>query len=174
MGVKFGLPPIARRDARLFVLGSLPGDASLAGRRYYAHPTNQFWRLLGAAIGEELQPLPYEERLERLAEHRIGLWDVIASASRRGSLDQAIREAEHNRVEHLLQDFPELRAIAFNGATASTIGRKLVGEAPAGVELIDLPSSSAANTRTFAEKLNAWSRLAQFAGPAQIAPHEYG
>ena len=60
-----------------------------------------------SAIGEELQPLPYEERLERLAERRIGLWDVIASASRHGSLDQAIREAEHNRIEHLLHDFPD-------------------------------------------------------------------
>ena len=57
MSVKAGLPPIARPDARLFVLGSLPGDASLAARRYYAHPTNQFWRLLGSAIGEELHGL---------------------------------------------------------------------------------------------------------------------
>ena len=123
MGVKFGLPPVAREDARLFLLGSLPGDASLAARRYYAHPTNQFWRLLGAAIDAELQPLAYEMRLERLAERRVGLWDVIASASRRGSLDQAIREAEHNRIEHLLHEFRDLEAIAFNGSTASAVGR---------------------------------------------------
>ena len=70
MGVKFGLPPIARSDARIFILGSLPGDASLAARRYYAHPTNQFWKLLGSAIGEELHSLAYEERLERLARIR--------------------------------------------------------------------------------------------------------
>src|SRR3954470_813735 len=94
VSVKAGLPPIARADARLFVLGSLPGDASLAARRYYAHPTNQFWRLLGSAIREGLQPLSHEHRLERLAERRVGLWDVIASAARRGSLDQAIRLAE--------------------------------------------------------------------------------
>ena len=54
MSVKSGLPLIARTDARLFILGSLPGDASLSAGRYYAHPTNQFWRLLGQAIGEEL------------------------------------------------------------------------------------------------------------------------
>ncbi len=88
-GIKFGLPPIARPDARLFILGSLPGDASLTARRYYAHPTNQFWRLLGHAIGDKIDLLDYDERLRRLAERRIGLWDVIASASRRGSLDQA-------------------------------------------------------------------------------------
>ena len=90
----------------------------------------------------------------------IGLWDVIASASRRGSLDQAIREAEHNRIEHLLQDFPDLRAIAFNGTTAAAVGRKLIGEPPPHVTLIDLPSSSAANTRPFAEKAAAWAALA--------------
>jgi len=163
--VKAGLPPIARPDARLFVLGSLPGDASLAAQRYYAHPSNQFWRLLGLAIDEDLHALDYDQRLERLAQRRVGLWDVIASASRRGSLDQAIREAEHNRIEHLLRDFPDLRAIAFNGATASAAGRKLIGAGAPQVTLVDLPSSSAANTRPFAEKANSWSKLAEFLWP---------
>jgi hypoxanthine-DNA glycosylase len=165
VSVKAGLPPIARADARLFLLGSLPGDASLAAQQYYAHPTNQFWRLLGAAIGEELHGLDYEVRLERLAARRIGLWDVIASATRRGSLDQAIRDAEHNQVAHLLNDFPELEAIAFNGSTAAVAGRKLIGNPPPGLLLIDLPSSSAANTRPFAEKAGAWAVLRQFAPP---------
>ena len=167
MSVKAGLPLIARRDARLFILGSLPGDASIAAQHYYAHRTNQFWRLLGGAIGEELQGLPYERRLERLAERGIGLWDVIASASRRGSLDLAIREAQHNRIDHLLHDFAGLRAIAFNGSTASAIGRKLIGDSSPNIILVDLPSSSAANTRRFAEKARAWSRLAELCGPGQ-------
>lgn len=161
--IKSGLPPIARADAQLFILGSLPGDASLSARRYYAHPTNQFWRLLGQAIGDELQALPYDERLERLAHRRIGLWDVIASAGRRGSLDQAIRTANHNSVDQLMHDFPELRAIAFNGSTASVAGRRLLG-VPEQASLIDLPSSSAANTRSFAEKARAWAVLANFIG----------
>jgi hypoxanthine-DNA glycosylase len=160
--VKVGLAPIARSDARLFVLGSLPGDASLAARRYYAHPTNQFWRLLGGAIGEELQSLSYEERVDRLAERRVGLWDVIASASRQGSLDQAIRDAAHNRIDHLLHDFRDLRAIAFNGAAASAAGRKLIGDPPPHLALIDLPSSSAANTRPFDEKAESWAELRRF------------
>jgi len=162
VSVKVGLPPIARADARLFVLGSLPGDASLAARQYYAHPTNQFWRLLGSAIGEELAGLGYEQRLERLAGRRVGLWDVIASASRRGSLDQAIRIAEHNEVEQLLSNYAELRAIAFNGTTAARVGRRLIGDPPPQVALIDLPSSSAANTTTFAHKASEWARLGEF------------
>jgi hypoxanthine-DNA glycosylase len=165
VSVKAGLPPIARPDARLFVLGSLPGDASLAARRYYAHPTNQFWRLLGGAIGEELETLDYDRRLERLAARRVGLWDVIASASRPGSLDQSIRAAEHNRIEELLHDFPHLRAIAFNGATASAAGRKLIGQPTPRLALVDLPSSSAANTRSFADKAAAWSILRDYLQP---------
>jgi hypoxanthine-DNA glycosylase len=165
VGVKSGLPPIARSDARLFVLGSLPGDASLAAQRYYAHPANQFWRLLGSAIGEDLQALDYEQRLERLAERRIGLWDVIASATRSGSLDQAIRDAQHNRIAHLLHDFPDLRAIAFNGSTAAEAGRSLIHELPPGMTLIDLPSSSAANTRPFDDKAASWSALGKLVEP---------
>ena len=166
-GLKQGLPAIARKDVRLFILGSLPGDASLAARRYYAHPTNQFWRLLGAAIDEPLQELAYERRLERLAERRIGLWDVIASAAREGSLDQAIRNAGHNPLHRLLADFPEVKAIAFNGGTASTVGRRLL-PVDADVAILDLPSSSAANTRPFAEKAGAWAALREFAGAAAL------
>jgi hypoxanthine-DNA glycosylase len=165
VSVKAGLPLIARSDARLFVLGSLPGDASLAAQQYYGHPTNQFWRLLGNAVGAELGALDYEARLELLASRHIGLWDVIASAVRPGSLDQAIREAAHNRIEHLLHDFACLRAIAFNGSTAAKVGRKLIGAPPSGVALIDLPSSSAANTRPFAEKASHWLILRQFIEP---------
>ncbi|WP_308515698.1 DNA-deoxyinosine glycosylase [Sphingomonas flavescens] len=164
MGVKYGLPPIAAPDARLFILGSLPGDASLAARHYYAHPTNQFWRLLGQALGEDLHALRYDHRLARLRERQIGLWDVVASASRPGSLDQAIHDAQHNQIAHLLTDYPQLRAIAFNGAASSTIGRRLIGAA-GNVELVDLPSSSAANTKPFADKARDWGLLAAFLQP---------
>ena len=77
-------------------------------------------------------------------------------------MDQAIRDAEHNRIQHLLRDFPDLRAIAFNGTTSATIGRKLIGEPPSHVALIDLPSSSAANTRPLADKAAAWDQLRNF------------
>ena len=160
---KVGLPIIAPGDARLFILGSLPGEASLSARRYYAHPTNQFWRLLGSAIGEELQPLDYEARLARLAERRIGLWDVVAGAVRRGSLDQALRDVRHNPLHRLLDDFPELEAVGLNGATAAKAGRALLGSIPR-LTLIDLPSSSAANTRPLVEKAAAWAALAPFVG----------
>lgn len=163
LGVKHGLPPVAREDARLFILGSLPGDASLAARRYYAHPRNAFWRLLGGVIGEDLEALDYHQRLEQLADERIGLWDVVAHAQRKGSLDQAIRGAGHNPLADYLAGFAELEAVAFNGAAAAAIGRRLIGTLEH-LTLIDLPSSSPANTQPYAEKAAKWGRLARFCG----------
>jgi hypoxanthine-DNA glycosylase len=158
--IKQGLPPIAAADARLFILGSLPGDASLAAKRYYAHPRNQFWRLLGEALGEGLDSLDYPDRLDRLRERRIGLWDVVASAERRGSLDQAIRSPGHNALADYFRGFEHLRAVAFNGSTAAVIGRRVL--TGTGIELLDLPSSSPANTTAFATKAECWRSLASF------------
>lgn len=158
--IKQGLPPVARPNARLFILGSLPGDASLAARQYYGHPRNQFWRLLSQVIGEDLQPLNYGARLEVLTGRRVGLWDVVAEAERPGSLDQAIRRAGHNQLTDYFATFAELKAVAFNGSTAAAIGRKLLSGTE--LRLIDLPSSSPANTRPFAEKAMAWRVLTDF------------
>ena len=63
--LKQGLPAIANAETRLFILGSLPGERSLRDGRYYAHPTNQFWKLVGAVIGKNLSRLDYERRLAR-------------------------------------------------------------------------------------------------------------
>ncbi|MFX4827911.1 hypothetical protein ABTB65_19485, partial [Acinetobacter baumannii] len=77
------------------------GDRSLAEGRYYAHPRNQFWRLIGAALGEDLAALDYDARLARLAVRRVGLWDIYAEAVRRGSLDAAIRDGRPNDLAGL-------------------------------------------------------------------------
>jgi hypoxanthine-DNA glycosylase len=158
--IKHGLPPVAREDARLFILGSLPGDASLAAQRYYANPRNSFWRLVGSVVDEDLHSLAYAERLERLMANRIGLWDVVAHATRPGSLDQAIRMAGHNPLADFFAGFPDLEAVAFNGSTAASAGRKLLGGTA--LRLIDLPSSSPANTRPLAEKAAEWCRLQRY------------
>ena len=152
-------PPVIREDTRLLVLGSLPGRASLAAGRYYAHPRNLFWRLIGAAIGLELEPLSYEARLAALLEAGVGLWDTVASAERPGSLDADIRLYEASDLGALRATLPALRAIAFNGAKSAKIGRKELGEAP-DLTLIDLPSISPAYASlSFQKKLEAWSAL---------------
>ena len=160
--IKRSMAPVGAADARLLILGSLPGDASLVAQAYYAHPTNQFWRLLGGAIGEQLAALDYPARLDRLAVRRIALWDVVADATRLGSLDGAIRSARANQLAEFVVTHKRLAAIGFNGRTAATIGRRALG-ASGDLALIDLPSSSAAYTRQFAEKLSIWSVLGGFA-----------
>jgi hypoxanthine-DNA glycosylase len=157
---KIGLPPVVRADARLLILGSLPGEASLAAGRYYAHPRNQFWPLLEGVTGAPLASLGYEQRLERLTAHRIALWDVIHAARRAGSLDQDMREIEARDLAGFAAALRDLRAIAFNGGTAARLGRHAL--AGSGLTLMDLPSSSPAYTLPFAEKARRWAALGAF------------
>ena len=87
-------PPAADARTRVLVLGSLPGAASLRAGQYYAHPQNAFWRLIGPVAGrDDLAALPYPDRLAVLADARLGLWDVVATAARTGSLDAAMPPA---------------------------------------------------------------------------------
>ena len=149
-------PPVVREDTRVLVLGSLPGAVSLAQQRYYAHPQNQFWRLIGAVIERDLVPLAYEDRLEALIEARIGLWDTVAAATRKGSLDSDIRLRAASDLAALAATLRNLRAIAFNGGTSARIGRRQLADVT-GIDLIDLPSSSPAYAmRRFDQKLEIW------------------
>ncbi|MGN6288719.1 MAG: DNA-deoxyinosine glycosylase [Sphingopyxis terrae] len=150
--------PHVAPDTRLLILGSLPGARSLAERRYYAHPTNQFWRLVGEVIGQPLAAMTYEARLATLADAKIGLWDVIRSAERLTSSDSLIREAEAHDLATLIAALPDMRMIAFNGGKAAAIGRRQLPVLE-GVALVDLPSSSAANTVGYAAKLERWLEL---------------
>ncbi|MCL6741012.1 DNA-deoxyinosine glycosylase [Sphingomonas sp. RB56-2] len=162
------MAPVGARDALLLILGSLPGDASLRAQRYYAHPQNQFWRLLGSAIEEELAFAPYEDRLSRLSARGIALWDVVGEARRHGSLDGAIRGATPNRLAEYVATHPRLRAVAFNGKTAARLGRVALAGL-SGLETVELPSSSPAYTIAFADKLAKWSVLGPLACPAEAA-----
>ena len=161
---KSGFGAVVDDDTRLVILGSLPGERSLAEQRYYAHPGNGFWHLVGAVIACDLVSLDYEARLATLRAHRIGLWDTVASAERSGSLDTAIRAHEANPLADFAASLPHLRALAFNGAKSAKVGRKqLAGQtAP---ELLDLPSSSAAYAAMpLAEKTKHWMALRKFLG----------
>ena len=159
--IKRAFDPVVSATTRLLILGSLPGDASLKAAQYYGHPQNGFWRLVGGVTGVDLVALPYPERLQALKSAGVGLWDVIASAKRSGSLDTAIRDVEAADLDRLIDTLPALRAIAFNGGTAARLGRRSL-KPRAGVELIDLPSSSPAYTRPLTEKAAAWSVLETF------------
>jgi len=158
---KASFAPVVAPDTRLLLLGSLPGEKSLAEGRYYAHPRNRFWHLMGHVIGQDLEAMPYEGRLAALLAARVGLWDVVASATRLGSLDGAIRDATHNPLRDLAAGLPHLRAVGFNGGASARIGMAQLADT--GIALVPLPSSSpayAAMPVQHKEKL--WSALRDF------------
>jgi hypoxanthine-DNA glycosylase len=156
---KSSFEPVADAGARLLILGSLPGEASLRKAQYYGNERNQFWRLMGEVLGHEL-PGPYEARLAALKGAGVGLWDVVRSAVRPGSLDAQIREHQPNPLADFVATLPRLKAVAFNGGRAFAIGRRALSDCR--VELIPLPSSSPAYTLPFPRKAVAWAELRRF------------
>ncbi|WP_176591026.1 DNA-deoxyinosine glycosylase [Sphingobium sp. EM0848] len=161
---KAAFPPSVDEGTRLLILGSLPGDASIKQGEYYAHRGNAFWALIGDVLGEDLRNQPYAMRLKRLKARRVGLWDVIESADRPGSLDSAIRGAELRDLSAFVARLPMLEAVAFNGRTAALHSRRQLGER-IGLTLIDLPSSSGAFASMSRDaKLTAWMTLTAFVG----------
>ncbi|MBJ7444405.1 MAG: DNA-deoxyinosine glycosylase [Sphingobium sp.] len=159
MPPKFAFPPSVDARTRLLILGSLPGDVSIERGEYYAHRGNAFWALIGDVLGEALAGQPYAQRLARLRARGVGLWDVMASATRPGSLDSAISDADVRDLGGFVAALPALQAVAFNGKTAALHGRRQLG-ARGDLMLIDLPSSSGAHaTLSRSQKAQAWRVL---------------
>ena len=153
-----GLAPVVGEGARLLVLGSFPGIASLQAQQYYAHPRNQFWPILSDLWGLEgpqaLQALPYADRLPIARAHGLAIWDVYAGCERKGSLDSAIQHAELNDLAGLIRRVPTLRAIAHNGGESA---RHMKVTQALGLPVFKLPSTSPANASwSFERKLAAW------------------
>ena len=138
----------------MLILGSFPSTASLAAQQYYAHPQNQFWRILGEVLGQPLKELDYVQRIAAVQAAGIAIWDVYASCQRAGSLDTAIRDAVPNPLASLGNSAPVLRRVCFNGRTAA---RRIREVEALGFEALVLPSTSPAHAgMSFAEKLARW------------------
>lgn len=148
------LGPVVDADTRVVILGSFPGEASLAAQQYYAHPRNHFWRILSELWRVPLVDAPYPSRLDELRRRRVGLWDVYARCRREGSLDSAIRDAVPNDLSRLVAEAPRLVAVAHNGGESA---RSMKVTRALGVEVHRLPSSSPANASwSLARKVDAW------------------
>jgi hypoxanthine-DNA glycosylase len=161
-----GLAPVAGPGARLLVLGSFPGDASLRSQQYYAHPRNQFWPIVSAIWGldgaEALQHRPYAERLPVALAHGLAIWDVYRGCERQGSLDSAIRHAELNDLPGLIEQMPDLQAIAHNGGESARHARITRAF---GKPVHTLPSTSPAHASwSFERKLAVWQAVFVQAG----------
>jgi len=165
---------VSSSDARVLILGSLPGGTSLRRREYYAYSHNSFWWIMGQLLGANPE-LPYPERLERLKSRGIALWDVCRAAERSGSSDSNILlpTVEANNFAAFFSAHPGLQAITFNGRAAETIFRRLVTPVVPQLNVLSqllLPSTSPAHAGLSREKkLLAWRKaLAPFIMSEQI------
>jgi TDG/mug DNA glycosylase family protein len=156
-------PAVIGAGTRILILGSMPGVASLAAQQYYAHPRNQFWNIMRAVCGAGPE-LPYARRLQLLQDRGLGLWDVLQSCVRRGSLDTAIEldSVIANELLPLLRQGKVMR-LCCNGGMAYAALRRHFGHALARefphLDIRRLPSTSPANASwSYARKLQAWSQ----------------
>lgn len=158
-------PPIENRTARVLILGSMPGKASLEAGQYYAHPRNGFWPIMAALTGVEATT-HYAERTRALLDTGIALWDVLAACTRSGSLDSEIDIATEvaNDFVTFLANHPAITHVFFNGAKSEQSFQRLVVPAIGAqrLKMRKLPSTSPAHAGLpLAAKAKTWHAALQ-------------
>ncbi|MCK5642947.1 MAG: DNA-deoxyinosine glycosylase [Gammaproteobacteria bacterium] len=156
---KKGLAPIINEDTHILILGSLPSDESIRNQQYYSNPGNDFWKLINEIIGEDITTLDYEAKIQKLQEHKIGIWDVLFASERDGSMDSNINNEEINDFSNLKNVAPNLQLVCFNGKKAGEYEQTIQGH---GIETKVLPSSSGANRRYSDKRIVEWRSIADF------------
>ena len=157
---KKGLAPIIDTNTRILILGSLPSDESIRKQQYYGNPGNDFWKLISETISKDITALDYNPKIQTLQEYKIGLWDVLFSGEREGSLDSNINNEEINDFSNLNDVAPNLRLICFNGKKAGEFEKIIQEHEGHGIETKILPSSSGANRRFSDKRIIEWKSIA--------------
>lgn len=149
-------PPFANSQTEILILGTMPGIASLEKQEYYAHPRNNFWKIIYTLLNSLPIAENFEEKISLLQNHKIGLWDVLENCERKGSLDIHIKNHKENDFEMLLEEFSGITKIVFNGKESHKYFFKKFGQIK-GITYYVMPSTSPANTISFEKKLEIWS-----------------
>jgi len=140
--------PIVFNDTKVLILGSFPSIKSFENNFYYAHPRNQFWKILSSLTGYPANTK--DQRIWLLKEARLGLWDMIRSCSRENSLDSSLEEEEVNDIPALLERYPSIEKIAFTGRKAEALFELNFGYLE--IERVYLPSPSSAYAKMTIEQ----------------------
>ena len=151
-------PPFVNIDTEILILGTMPGIASLEKQEYYAHPRNHFWKIIYTLFNNLPVSDLFEEKINFLQNHKIGLWDVLENCERKGSLDIHIKNHKENDFEMLFEKFPQITKIVFNGKESHKYFLKKFGQIK-GITYYVMPSTSPANTMSFDKKLEIWSAI---------------
>lgn len=153
--MKTSFQPLIINQTHSLFLGTLPSEKSLDRQQYYAHPQNKFWRLFYAVFNKTYEE-NYLKRIEFLQEKGFGLWDVLHTAEREGSLDTAVKNYELNDFEELLKKYPSIKQLYFTSKQAYLWYYKRYKN-NLDVALIILASPSPANARlSYEQKLEDW------------------
>ena len=123
MNYKEGLNPLVGDEAKILILGSLPGDESIRKKEYYGNPNNMFWEVMEQIL-EDKVPDEYADKVKYLNRHGIALWDILHSAERNGSLDSNIRNEEFNDIAGLVMENPSIETIVTNGRKSEKLLKK--------------------------------------------------
>ena len=160
MRTPHGFGPVYDENSRVLILGSFPSVKSREVAFYYGHPQNRFWRVLGRVFSDPV-PAGTEERKAYLLRHGVALWDSIVSCEITGSADSAIRDPEPADLSLILSVAP-IRAIFCNGSLSHTLLLKS-GNAPAGIPVFRLPSTSPAKAAWSEDRLTKeWRTVAEY------------
>lgn len=161
----YSFPPISAPNTKVLILGSMPSEKSLQMQQYYAHPQNVLWRIMGDLVSAG-RDLAYPERVSKLLASGIGLWEVLESCHRPGSLDSAInpQTMQPNDFNAFFAARPKVTHVFFNGGLAADAYRRrvqpMLSSAYGYIHYERLPSTSPAHaSRNYEQKLQAWRRI---------------
>ena len=161
--MKKALPPIVNGESTILILGTMPGEKSIARQQYYANPGNSFWKIIFKIFDEPFSP-DYECRLELLKKHRIALWNVLSHCEREGSSDHKIRNEHPNDFEKFFDRYPNITRVYFESHAAARYYAKYA-KMKEGIACVTLPSASGQNARMrFEEKCLRWKALCEVRG----------
>ncbi len=157
--------PVIDKRSRILILGSMPGKMSLEKSEYYGNPRNHFWKIIYDLFNKPLEE-EYQKKIEFILNHNIALWDVIENCERKGSLDVNIKNERANDIISLIENYPKIEAVVFNGGKAFETYRRLIGfDYKPSIDYIKLPSTSpipGRNIKTYEDKLEAWKEIKNY------------
>ena len=145
--------PIVYKDTQILILGSFPSIKSFENNFYYAHPSNQFWKILEAVTSYPINNR--DQKLWLLKECKFGLWDMVRECSRDNSLDSSLENEEVNDIASFLEVHQNIQKLAFTGKKAQALFQ--IHFPHIEIETVYLPSPSSAYAKmSFREKVKIY------------------
>ncbi len=137
--------PIVFNDTDTLILGTFPSLKSFENSFYYAHPRNQFWKLLSQITGYPVNNR--DQKIWLLKAHHWGVWDMVASCSRHNSADSNLRGITVNDIPSLLEQYPSIKRILFTAKKAEALFEKHFGSLEIARDYLPSPSPAYAAMR---------------------------